>query len=162
MAGVVRAVDAVNAYTGLGVCCVNHLTAANVDCYVTNLACRGVGEEDQIACLQLGLGNLLGAGVLSSGVTRDGLAKVCVYILSKAGAVEASRRRTAVNIGSSEVLLCGCDYLICDGAACAELYIVCAHVAAQSVIADSISARRPRVLLRQRRSHRACRHVHRR
>ena len=105
MAGVVRAVDAVNAYTGLGVCCVNHLTAANVDGYVTNLACRGVGEEDQIACLQLGLGNLLGAGVLSSGVTRDGLAKVCVYILGKAGAVEAARAGSAIYVRAAQEAL---------------------------------------------------------
>lgn len=98
-----------------------------------------VGEEHKVAGLKLVLIDLSAVVVpLSAGSAPKLIAVLTVEIVHKAGAVEASRRRTAVNIGSSEVLLCGCDYLICDGAACAELYIVCAHVAAQSVIADSI------------------------
>lgn len=104
MGRIVAAVQAVGADTSAGVCCMDDLSVAHVNCYVADAA-AAVGEEYQIAWLKAGLGNLRAAGILRSGGTRNRLAKVLVHILRKAGAVKGARAGCTVNIRAAEEAL---------------------------------------------------------
>ena len=103
MGSVVGAVQAVRADAASGVSCMDDLTVAHVNCYMTNrTAGRGIREEYQITGTQAGLGNLGATSVLSSRAARNRLAKVSVYILCKAGAVKGARTSSAVNIRTTQ------------------------------------------------------------
>ena len=98
-----------------------------------------VGEEHEVARLQVTFIDL-GAVVvpLSACAAPERVAVLTVEVIHEARAVKAARRGAAVNIGRSEILLCGGNDLVGNGIAGAELDIVCAHISAQAVVAHGI------------------------
>ena len=118
---------------------VDELVIPGIDAHVTHGgAPRGGREEHQVAHLKLGLLDGDGVGILGLGGMAQRDAIVGENILGVARAVKAARRGAAVNIGRSEILLCGGNDLVGNGVAGAELDIVCAHIAAQAVVAHGI------------------------
>lgn len=98
-----------------------------------------VGEEHEVAGAQVALFNGDAVVViLARCAAHKRITVLPVEVVDKSGAVKAAGRRATVNVGSAEILLCGCDDLIRDRVRGAQAHIVCAHVAAQSVIADGV------------------------
>ena len=98
-----------------------------------------VGEEHEVARLKVAFIDLSAIVVpLPARAAPERVAVLAVKIIHEARAVKAARRGAAVNIGRSEILLCGGDDLVGNGIAGAELDIVCAHISAQAVVAHGI------------------------
>ena len=99
MAGIVVAAQRIVTNALTGSCCVNKLTAADIDTNVTDLRASGsLREEDQIADLQLRFLNLHRIGILVGGSTGQAHTKVIEYILNIARTVKTTGSIAAVNV----------------------------------------------------------------
>ena len=76
----------------------DELAAPDVDPHVTEAA-----EEDEIARLQVALGNRRAIAVLRRGVVGQRDADLVERVLDEAGAIKPARGRTALDIRSAEV-----------------------------------------------------------
>lgn len=99
------------ALTGRGV---DKLIVPDVHSDVTD-GIDAVGEEHEIAGAQVALfnGNAV-VIILARCAAHERITVLSVEVVDKSGAVKAAGRRAAVNVGSAEILLCGCDDLIRD------------------------------------------------
>ena len=95
-----------------GTGCVDKLTITNVDTDVRQACLVCILEEDQIAGLQICLGNRCAFGIHGNLCTADVNAVAAEHIVHKTGAVKAAWVRAAPFVGDAQILLCSSNNLV--------------------------------------------------
>ena len=108
MAGIITAGHGLNTYGTTGGRRMDELTAAHINAHMAD-GCAAVGEEHQVAGLQLAPAHFGHLAILRPGGMGQIHAEMLVHIAGKAGAVKAAGRRAAVAIRRADKLFGVCN-----------------------------------------------------